>query len=228
MKRQAKASWPWWQLPADFEAHRLAVLVSAVAPAIGHQVDELKAAAIPRPRDRWPGSHRETARKQASAPGTIRPRWVRSFHRGFPALVTDAPRIEWIRGALSRRAASQLWWYMSVPVEMPVVCTWTLGTLAATAGIAEPTKADPAKPSATIAGMMMARPMRMTPPANFQARAGAAPVVGACAPAGVITNIWPGNPLLSTFWTLIVAHTICALPASTMSFNMSERHVMKC
>jgi len=164
VKRQAKASWPWWQLPADFEAHRLAVLVSAVASAIGHQVDELKAAAIPRPRDRWPGSHRETARKQASTPGTIRPRWVRSFQRGFPALVTDAPRIEWIRGALSRRAASQLWWYMSVPVEMPVVCTWTLGTLAATAGIAEPTKADPARPSATIAGMMMARPMRMTPP----------------------------------------------------------------
>jgi hypothetical protein len=64
-------------------------------------------------RATWPGSHRETGRKQVGTPCTIRPRWVRSFHRGFPALVTDAPRTEWIRGALSRRPASQLWWYMS-------------------------------------------------------------------------------------------------------------------
>jgi len=31
-------------------------------------------------------------REQATTPGTIRPRWARSFHRDFPALVTAAPR----------------------------------------------------------------------------------------------------------------------------------------
>ena len=67
-----------------------------------------------------------------------------------------------------------MWWYMLVPVEIPVVCTWTMGTFAAAAGIAEPTKADPATPSARIAGIMKARPMRMTPPPQLLGLAGQA------------------------------------------------------
>jgi hypothetical protein len=121
----------------------------------------------------------------------------------LPGLVTAAQRSEWIRGALSRRSASQAWWYMLVPVEMPVVCTWALGTLAATAGIAEPTKADPAKPSARMAGIMKARPMRMTPPCQTpRPGPGVAPVADACAPAGVITAVYAGE---SYYRLLIVA-----------------------
>src|SRR6266700_6254447 len=100
---------------------------------------------------------------------------------------------------------------------MPVADTWALGALAATAGIAEPTEADPAKPSATIAGMMIARPMRMTPPCQTSRPGpGAAPVTGARAPAGVITTIYAGE---SHCWVPIIAHTICVAPAGTMSFN---------
>jgi hypothetical protein len=42
-----------------------------------------------------------------------------------------------------------------------------MGVLAAAAGIAEPTRADPAVPSTRIAGMMIARLMRMAPPGNY-------------------------------------------------------------
>jgi len=62
----------------------------------------------------------------------------------------------------------QVWWNMLVPVDRPVVCAWTMGTFAAAAGIAEPTRADPATPSARIVGIIKARPMRMTPPPNFR------------------------------------------------------------
>ncbi len=41
-----------------------------------------------------------------------------------------------------------------VPTLRPVLCEMATGALAATAGIAEPTRADPATPSATIAGIM--------------------------------------------------------------------------
>jgi hypothetical protein len=59
-----------------------------------------------------------------------------------------------------------------VPVDRPVECPVTTGTFAAAAGIAEPTIADPAIPSARIAGMIKARPMRMTPPPQLPGLAG--------------------------------------------------------
>jgi hypothetical protein len=50
--------------------------------------------------------------------------------------------------------------------------TWTLLTCAAVADVAVIARLDPATPSVTIAGMMMARPMRMTPPWRYS-RSGA-------------------------------------------------------
>lgn len=55
---------------------------------------------------------------------------------------------------------SQPWWYMSEPGVTVALCAETMG---AAAGIAEPTRADPAM-NAKMAGTTMARPMRMTPP----------------------------------------------------------------
>ena len=63
-------------------------------------------------------------------------------------------------------------------VEMCVFCTWTMDAFAATAGSVEPTRADPATPSATIAGMMIARPMRMTPPRKSPGQWPGSPAVG--------------------------------------------------
>jgi len=90
-------------------------------------------------------------------------------------LPTAAPRIN---GSAARQSFGRLlqpWWNMLVPVVRPPVgCTWTMGTLAAAAGIAEPTRADPATPSARIAGIRKARPMRMTPPPLLPGPAGKA------------------------------------------------------
>ena len=68
------------------------------------------------------------------------------------------------------------WWNMLVPTVMPVVCT---GAFAAAAGIAAPTIAEPAIPSARIAGIIKTRPMRMTPPPQLPGA-----WQGAVAPAG--------------------------------------------
>lgn len=47
-------------------------------------------------------------------------------------------------------------------------CVWAAGACAAAAGTAAAARMDPAALSARIAGMMMARPMRMTPPWRSQ------------------------------------------------------------
>lgn len=90
------------------------------------------------------------------------PRPFSRVHSGYTDIsATD----RMIRGAVSRSRSVQSWWYMHVPTKMPVVvCTWAMGTFAAAAGIAEPTRADPATPSARMAGITNARPMRMIPP----------------------------------------------------------------
>ena len=95
------------------------------------------------------------------------------YGAALTSLPTAAPRIDWIRGAVgSWGLLVQAWWYMSVPMVRPVVCTWTMGTFAAAAGIAVPTRADPATPSARIVGMIKARPMRMSPPPQLPGLAG--------------------------------------------------------
>ena len=47
---------------------------------------------------------------------------------------------------------------------MATVCTWALGAATVAAGTATLAAIDPAKPSVTIALMMMVRPMCMSPP----------------------------------------------------------------
>jgi hypothetical protein len=49
----------------------------------------------------------------------------------------------------------------------PVATTWALDACAASRGIAEPARADPAVLSARIAGTMMARFTRMIPPGGL-------------------------------------------------------------
>ena len=88
------------------------------------------------------------------------------------------------RRGLNRSAACQsyrlvqVWWYMSVPVPRAAVYTWAMGMLVAAAGIAEPTRADPATPSARMAGMMKARPMRMIPPSDCRGQRAGRPAGG--------------------------------------------------
>ncbi len=55
---------------------------------------------------------------------------------------------------------------LGVP-EVAAACTWTLGACPAATDIAEPAMIDPVAPSARIAGMMIARLMRMIPPWRF-------------------------------------------------------------
>jgi len=147
----------------------------------------LSAAGCRRRGFRWPGRRRAWRRRawRPVANGTARPpRIGPASDMGRPAYgaaIKQRPHVPTDSYAAARNGSAALsvkgrfrqpWWYMLAPVDRPVVPTWTTGTFAAAAGIAEPTRADPATPSARIAGMIKARPMRMIPPPQLPGLAG--------------------------------------------------------